>query len=58
MGNDSSQSRKGEEMSQQREFEAYLRSLDREALEECAIMLSRDAARLRRELDEERGVVR
>lgn len=50
--------KQGEEMSQQQEFEAYLRSLDREALEECAIMLSCDAARLRRELDEERGVIR
>ena len=42
----------------QEDFEVYLRSLDREALEECAIMLSRDCTRLRRELDDANGVIR
>lgn len=43
---------------QAKEFETYLRGLDREALEECAIMLSRDCTRLRRELDDRDGVIR
>lgn len=42
---------------QQKEFEALLRSYDREALEEVAIMLSREASRLRRELDDANGVI-
>lgn len=58
MEKDQPLSRNDESKKQQQEFEAYLRSLDREALEECAIMLSRDATRLRRELDDERGVIR
>lgn len=49
---------RGDQNEQAKEFEAYLRGLEREALEECAVMLSRDCTRLRRELDDAHGVIR
>ena len=41
-----------------KDFAQLFASMTREQLEEVALRLSADAARLRRELDDERGVIR